>query len=375
MVSTLHAPQRRGQLAGVVAWRRRLYPEARDHARGHDLDFVPPRTDRESPHARSPRRPSARRRRRRWCPDRAAPDGRRHAAQRIMPTRSAQTIMSERICPSRTPAAGNLPAGRSLRPFALTMPRVLLIGSSTGGPQALTALIEKLPAAIDRAPVLITQHMPPTFTTVLAEHLSRVGGRGAHEAEAWRAGPGRRHLCGARAAGICASCATATRVQIALGDDAPINFCKPAVDRAVHLGGGGLGLGDPGAHADRHGHGRHPRRRRSRRGGRQRHRPGRGDQRGLGHAALGGAGRPVLRRAAARSDRTESAAPVCRETARDAAGLRFPAQMPQGALRPRAVGRQAVPGRKPAAAGRAQGRSRQPWRPGRPCCGAGTIRR
>src|SRR5580693_623378 len=70
-----------------------------------------------------------------------------------------------------------------LRPFSPITPRALLIGSSTGGPQALTALIEKLPAAIDRAPVLITQHMPPTFTTVLAEHLSRVGGRGAHEAE------------------------------------------------------------------------------------------------------------------------------------------------------------------------------------------------
>ena len=71
----------------------------------------------------------------------------------------------------------------TLRPFSPIVPRALLIGSSTGGPQALTALIEKLPAAIDRAPVLITQHMPPTFTTVLAEHLARVGGRGAHEAE------------------------------------------------------------------------------------------------------------------------------------------------------------------------------------------------
>ena len=70
-----------------------------------------------------------------------------------------------------------------LRPLQATPPRILLIGSSTGGPQALATLIEKLPAAIDRAPVLITQHMPPTFTTVLAEHLSRIGARGAHEAE------------------------------------------------------------------------------------------------------------------------------------------------------------------------------------------------
>ena len=116
-----------------------------------------------------------------------------------------------------------------LRPFALTLPRALLIGSSTGGPQALTALVERLPAAIDRAPVLITQHMPPTFTTVMAEHLSRIGGRGAHEAENGEpvlAGgiyiaPGGRHMRVTR---------DADAVRIVIGDDGPINFCKPAVD-------------------------------------------------------------------------------------------------------------------------------------------------
>ena len=52
-----------------------------------------------------------------------------------------------------------------------------------GGPAGACRYSRKLPAVIDRAPVLITQHMPPTFTTVLAEHLSRIGNRGAHEAE------------------------------------------------------------------------------------------------------------------------------------------------------------------------------------------------
>jgi two-component system chemotaxis response regulator CheB len=116
-----------------------------------------------------------------------------------------------------------------LRPFSAVPPRVLLIGSSTGGPQALTALIEKLPAAVDRAPVLIAQHMPPMFTTVLAEHLSRVGGRGAHEAENGEpvlaggiyVAPGGRHMRVVRDHG---------GIRIALGDDPPINFCKPAVD-------------------------------------------------------------------------------------------------------------------------------------------------
>jgi two-component system, chemotaxis family, protein-glutamate methylesterase/glutaminase len=116
-----------------------------------------------------------------------------------------------------------------LRPLCAVPPRVLVIGSSTGGPQALTALIEKLPAAIDRAPVLIAQHMPPMFTTVLAEHLSRAGGRGAHEAEDGEpvlaggiyVAPGGRHM---------RVVSGDDGIRIALGDDPPINFCKPAVD-------------------------------------------------------------------------------------------------------------------------------------------------
>ena len=141
--------------------------------------------------------------------------------------------------PAPLPAAKPLPEFKpqraaekgeiALRPFALAMPRALLIGSSTGGPQALTALFEKLTAAVDRAPVLITQHMPPTFTTVLAEHLRRVSGRGAHEAEDGEpvlAGgiylaPGGRHMRVLRDGEI---------VKIALTDDPPINFCRPSVD-------------------------------------------------------------------------------------------------------------------------------------------------
>ena len=85
-----------------------------------------------------------------------------------------------------------------LRSFAPVVPRVLLIGSSTGGPQALTSLIGQMGMTMERAPVLITQHMPPTFTTVLAEHLTRVSGRSVREAEHDEAGRGRPHLCGAR---------------------------------------------------------------------------------------------------------------------------------------------------------------------------------
>jgi two-component system chemotaxis response regulator CheB len=115
------------------------------------------------------------------------------------------------------------------RAFSMQAPRVLLIGSSTGGPQALLALVTELGPVIDRFPVLITQHMPPTFTTILAEHLARSSHRPAHEAvdgEIVKAGriylaPGGRHMRVVR---------HGADVAIALDDGPPVNFCKPAVD-------------------------------------------------------------------------------------------------------------------------------------------------
>jgi two-component system chemotaxis response regulator CheB len=115
------------------------------------------------------------------------------------------------------------------RAFSTQAPRVLVIGSSTGGPQALMVLVTDLGPVIDRFPVLITQHMPPTFTTILAEHLARSSHRPAHEAvdgEIVRAGtiylaPGGRHMRVVR---------HGAEAAIALDDGPPVNFCKPAVD-------------------------------------------------------------------------------------------------------------------------------------------------
>jgi len=116
-----------------------------------------------------------------------------------------------------------------LRAMPATPPRVLVIGSSTGGPQALNAIITQINSVLERAPVLITQHMPPTFTTILAEHLGRAANRPVREAvagEEVNAGtvylaPGGRHMSVVRRDGIAV---------IALDDGPLINFCKPAVD-------------------------------------------------------------------------------------------------------------------------------------------------
>jgi two-component system, chemotaxis family, protein-glutamate methylesterase/glutaminase len=131
--------------------------------------------------------------------------------------------------PQPAPAHPVTPPQVIKRPFSATAPRVLTIGSSTGGPQALMALVAAIGPVIDRFPVLITQHMPPTFTTILAEHLARASKRPAHEAvdgEAVKAGqiyvaPGGKHMRVAR---------HGVDIVIALDDGPQVNFCKPAVD-------------------------------------------------------------------------------------------------------------------------------------------------
>jgi two-component system, chemotaxis family, protein-glutamate methylesterase/glutaminase len=133
---------------------------------------------------------------------------------------------------ARAPLASPAPVAQTAltrRAFGTLAPRVLLIGSSTGGPQALMSLVTEIGPVIDRFPVLITQHMPPTFTTILAEHLARSSRRPAHEAvdgEIVKAGriylaPGGRHMRVVR---------HGAEVAIALDDGPPVNFCKPAVD-------------------------------------------------------------------------------------------------------------------------------------------------
>lgn len=109
-----------------------------------------------------------------------------------------------------------------------TRPEVLLIGCSTGGPDALSRVLEELPGSL-RVPVLVVQHMPPLFTTMFAERLDRVSAltvREAVEGDEPRAGevliaPGGFHLRVGRSAGI---------VRAHLDEGPQENFCRPAVD-------------------------------------------------------------------------------------------------------------------------------------------------
>jgi two-component system chemotaxis response regulator CheB len=162
-------------------------------------------------------------------------------AARAPGDRAGATPLRHVASPDITPAADH--AAFKLRPLPSAPPRILLIGSSTGGPQALGGIVGRITSIIDQAPVLITPHMPPTFTTILAEILERASGRPVHEAvdgEALRAGtiyvaPGGRHLRVVRRDGVPSA---------ALDDGPQVNFCKPAVDpmfsSAAEAWGGGI---------------------------------------------------------------------------------------------------------------------------------------
>lgn len=117
----------------------------------------------------------------------------------------------------------------NLRPKNNIKPRALAIGSSTGGPQALTSLFEKLSDKQFSVPIFITQHMPPNFTTALVEHIGKASKKrcfeGANgmkiESGAIYVAPGDYHM-GFEKKG--------TDIIIKLSQDAPENFCRPAVD-------------------------------------------------------------------------------------------------------------------------------------------------
>lgn len=58
---------------------------------------------------------------------------------------------------------------------------VIALGASTGGTEALVEVVKRFPS--NTPPVLITQHMPPTFTKMFAERLNRISQMSAKEAE------------------------------------------------------------------------------------------------------------------------------------------------------------------------------------------------
>lgn len=103
----------------------------------------------------------------------------------------------------------------------------MLVGSSTGGPKALTRLLQDLTPPLP-VPILVVQHMPGQFLEQLANRLAAVTGHDVRLAEQGeRVGPGVRIAPGDRHLTLRGR---ATSARIALVASPPENYCRPAAD-------------------------------------------------------------------------------------------------------------------------------------------------
>ena len=146
--------------------------------------------------------------------------------------RPAAPKLASRPAPAARPTSTPFPTPPPVpRPFVSTARQrvdVVAIGVSTGGPNALAALLPRLPAHFP-VPIVIVQHMPPIFTRLLAERLAAQSVLPVAEAAAGevlqpgqiRLAPGGSHLVLER---------QGAQVRLQLNQDPPENSCRPAVD-------------------------------------------------------------------------------------------------------------------------------------------------
>jgi two-component system chemotaxis response regulator CheB len=125
-------------------------------------------------------------------------------------------------------------ANGEARPFSETKPvaparvDILTVGVSTGGPNALSVLFQRLSKNFP-VPIVIVQHMPPMFTRLLAERLASISGFPVREGETgavlrpgevWVA-PGGFHMEVER---------NNKEVRLRIREGPQENSCRPAVD-------------------------------------------------------------------------------------------------------------------------------------------------
>ncbi len=126
--------------------------------------------------------------------------------------------------PQRQPAHAPV---RHLQQLLGSSEKLVILGASTGGPQAIRTVLEPLPA--NSPAILIAQHMPPGFTHSFAQRLDRlcqIGVKEAADGERVLPGhayiaPGNRHLKLAR---------SGANYVVQLDDGAPVNRHRPSVD-------------------------------------------------------------------------------------------------------------------------------------------------
>ena len=150
----------------------------------------------------------------------------REVAQRVRELGADSSFRVRRPLPPPTATARPKQASAQLRKQGL-----MLLGASTGGTQAIEALLTRLPAEVP--PILIVQHMPAQFTKAFAERLDKVcpmrvveaaGGERLEPGVAYVA-PGDRHLIVERQGLILKTALTSTE---------RVHYQRPAVDVLFH---------------------------------------------------------------------------------------------------------------------------------------------
>jgi two-component system chemotaxis response regulator CheB len=143
---------------------------------------------------------------------------------RYLGAKPGRSVTKAQAGTSRTADWGHVKQLR-LRPAPTVAPQIIAFGSSTGGPQALLQVLKNMaPGA--QVPILVAQHMPATFTSILASHITRQCGVFAMEATDGLAlehgrvyvAPGNFHMT------VDAAC------TLRLNQDPPENYCRPSVD-------------------------------------------------------------------------------------------------------------------------------------------------
>jgi two-component system chemotaxis response regulator CheB len=149
--------------------------------------------------------------------------------EQLIPKIKALTGRPVSMGPARTAAPLPPPPPAAPRTGPRRKPAVLVIGSSTGGPEALARVLPQLPASLP-VPVLLVQHMPPVFTRQFAQRLDRLCALRVVEAsDGTPLAPGTVHL----APGdhhLVVRAAQGRGPQTGLNQGPPENFCRPAVD-------------------------------------------------------------------------------------------------------------------------------------------------
>lgn len=130
---------------------------------------------------------------------------------------------------AKAPTAAPVTVRVPTRTDGAPRPDILVIGVSTGGPNALAAVLPKLPADFP-LPIAIVQHMPPMFTRLLAQRLDQQCALHVVEATDGLAlapgtvaiAPGDHHMVVHSRPG--------RGLLVRLNQDPPENSCRPAVD-------------------------------------------------------------------------------------------------------------------------------------------------